>query len=99
MAASSPPARAGRAQQAVWAVATLAALLYPIPFERSGPIYSETGGFLGLLNAIPGIRRTLLRGLARPSRLRSTPSFPTRPVLVCSDTLPRNPRPSSGRTA
>jgi branched-chain amino acid transport system permease protein len=64
LAASSPPARAGRAQQVVWVVATLAALLYPIPFERSGQIYYETVGFLVLLNAMLGIGWNIIGGWA-----------------------------------
>jgi hypothetical protein len=53
-----------RAQQVVWVVATLAALLYPIPFERSGQIYYETVGFLVLLNAMLGIGWNIIGGWA-----------------------------------
>ncbi len=60
----APPARAGRAQQVVWVVATLVALLYPIPFERSGQIYYETVGFLVLLNAMLGIGWNIIGGWA-----------------------------------
>ena len=64
MAASSPPARAGRARLAVWAVAALVALVYPVPFERSGQIYYETVGFLVLLNAMLGIGWNIIGGWA-----------------------------------
>jgi len=48
----------------IWAVATLVALLYPIPFERSGQIYYETVGFLVLLNAMLGIGWNIIGGWA-----------------------------------
>jgi len=44
--------------------ATLVALLYPIPFERSGYIYYETVGFLVLLNAMLGIGWNIIGGWA-----------------------------------
>jgi len=42
----------------------LVALLYPIPFERSGQIYYETVGFLVLLNAMLGIGWNIIGGWA-----------------------------------
>ena len=42
----------------------VAALLYPIPFERSGQIYYETVGFLVLLNAMLGIGWNIIGGWA-----------------------------------
>lgn len=44
--------------------AALVALLYPIPFERSGYIYYETVGFLVLLNAMLGIGWNIIGGWA-----------------------------------
>ena len=64
MAASSSAARAGRAQQVAWLAAIVVALLYPIPFERSGQIYYETVGFLVLLNAMLGIGWNIIGGWA-----------------------------------
>ena len=55
MAASSSPSRAARASAVAWVAGALVALLYPIPFERSGQVYYETVGFLVLLNAMLGI--------------------------------------------
>ena len=63
MAASSPPAR-GRGRPLLWSVAALVALLYPIPFERSGYVYYETVGFLVLLNAMLGIGWNIIGGWA-----------------------------------
>jgi branched-chain amino acid transport system permease protein len=40
------------------------ALLYPIPFERSGYVYYETVGFLVLLNAMLGIGWNVIGGWA-----------------------------------
>ncbi|HKW95005.1 MAG TPA: branched-chain amino acid ABC transporter permease [Methylomirabilota bacterium] len=40
------------------------ALLYPIPFERSGYVYYETVGFLVLLNAMLGIGWNIIGGWA-----------------------------------
>ena len=40
------------------------ALLYPIPFERSGQVYYETVGFLVLLNAMLGIGWNIIGGWA-----------------------------------
>ena len=57
-------ARAGRAQQVAWLAAGVLALLYPIPFERSGQIYYETVGFLVLLNAMLGIGWNIIGGWA-----------------------------------
>ena len=42
----------------------LVALLYPIPFEKSGQIYYETVGFLVLLNAMLGIGWNIIGGWA-----------------------------------
>jgi branched-chain amino acid transport system permease protein len=64
LAASSPPARAGRAQTVAWAVFALAALCYPFPFEAGGYIYYETVGFLVLLNAMLGIGWNIIGGWA-----------------------------------
>ena len=64
MAASSSAARTGRAQQVAWLAAVVLALLYPIPFERSGQIYYETVGFLVLLNAMLGIGWNIIGGWA-----------------------------------
>ncbi len=47
-----------------WALAALVALLYPIPFERSGYVYYETVGFLVLLNAMLGIGWNIIGGWA-----------------------------------
>jgi branched-chain amino acid transport system permease protein len=47
-----------------WAAASLVALLYPLPFERSGYVYYETVGFLVLLNAILGIGWNIIGGWA-----------------------------------
>ena len=44
--------------------AIVVALLYPIPFERSGQIYYETVGFLVLLNAMLGIGWNIIGGWA-----------------------------------
>ena len=63
MAASSPSPR-GRARFAIWAIAILIAVLYPIPFERSGYVYYETVGFLVLLNAMLGIGWNIIGGWA-----------------------------------
>jgi len=64
LAASSPPARAGRAHTIAWAVAALAALCYPFPFEAGGYVYYETVGFLVLLNAMLGIGWNIIGGWA-----------------------------------
>jgi branched-chain amino acid transport system permease protein len=48
----------------LWVLAALAALLYPIPFERSGYVYYETVGFLVLLNAMLGIGWNIIGGWA-----------------------------------
>jgi branched-chain amino acid transport system permease protein len=47
-----------------WAAVALAALLYPIPFERTGYVYYETVGFLVLLNAMLGIGWNIIGGWA-----------------------------------
>src|SRR5499433_2231568 len=47
---------------AVLAIAV--ALLYPIPFERTGYVYYETVGFLVLLNAMLGIGWNIIGGWA-----------------------------------
>jgi branched-chain amino acid transport system permease protein len=47
-----------------WAAVGLVAVLYPIPFERSGYIYYETVGFLVLLNAMLGIGWNIVGGWA-----------------------------------
>ena len=47
-----------------WLAAVVVALLYPIPFERSGQIYYETVGFLVLLNAMLGIGWNIIGGWA-----------------------------------
>ena len=54
----------GRAQQVAWLAGVVVALLYPIPFERSGQIYYETVGFLVLLNAMLGIGWNVIGGWA-----------------------------------
>jgi len=48
----------------IWALAGLAAVVYPIPFERSGYVYYETVGFLVLLNAMLGIGWNIIGGWA-----------------------------------
>ncbi len=64
MAASNPPERAPRIQPVVRVAAALVALLYPIPFERTGYVYYETVGFLVLLNAMLGIGWNIIGGWA-----------------------------------
>src|SRR6187549_2826685 len=64
MMRASFPARVGRGWQAAWLAGIVLALLYPIPFERSGQIYYETVGFLVLLNAMLGIGWNVIGGWA-----------------------------------
>src|SRR6266508_2630392 len=64
MMRASSPARAGRTEQVAWLAAIVLALVYPIPFERSGYIYYETVGFLVLLNAMLGIGWNIIGGWA-----------------------------------
>jgi branched-chain amino acid transport system permease protein len=47
-----------------WTGVALVAVLYPIPFERTGYVYYETVGFLVLLNAMLGIGWNIIGGWA-----------------------------------
>jgi branched-chain amino acid transport system permease protein len=64
LAASSPPAPAGRAPVIAGIVGALVALAYPLPFESGGYIYYETVGFLVLLNAMLGLGWNIIGGWA-----------------------------------